>query len=257
MILHPFKAVSAFFQALPLLFSPSLRLFVLAPLLANFALMAVLYTFALSFFTDMTDSMMSWLPAWLGFLDWLFYVLFGLMSFFLIFYSFSIGVNILAAPFMGVLAERVEEKLTGEVVQETVSLAVILSLVGHSVLRELQKLTYFLPRVILLFIVSFIPIVNIAAPVLWLLFSAWMFSVQYLDYSFDNNKINFRNMRLSLRQKPILCWSFGFIVMALLMIPLVNLFVMPLAVVAASRLWVGTFKLESAVKGNSNFGVRE
>ncbi len=257
MILHPFKAVGAFFQALPLLFSPSLRLFVLAPLLANFALMAILYTFALSFFTELTDGMMSWLPDWLGFLDWLFYVLFGLMSSFFLFYSFSIGVNILAAPFMGILAERVEEKLTGEVVQETVSLAVILSLVGHSMLRELQKLTYFLPRIILLFVVSFIPVVNIVAPILWLLFSAWMFSIQYLDYSFDNNKIRFRDMRSTLRQKPVLCWSFGFIVMGLLMIPLVNLFVMPLAVVAASALWVGEFKLDDGFKGNSNFGVRK
>ncbi|MCZ2722682.1 sulfate transporter CysZ [Marinomonas sp. 15G1-11] len=256
MILHPFKAVGSFLKALPLLFSSDLRLFVLAPLLANFALMAILYMFAFGFLTGMTDSMMSWLPGWLSFLDWLFYALFGLVSALLMFYGFSVGVNILAAPFMGILAEKVEEKLTGNVIQEQISLAFILSIVGHSILRELQKLAYFLPRVILLFIISFIPVVNVIAPILWLLFSAWMLSIQYLDYSFDNNKRNFRDMRASLRRKPILCWSFGFIVMVLLTIPLVNLFVMPLAVVAATCIWIDAFKPDTDVTGNSAMGAR-
>jgi CysZ protein len=256
-ISHPFKAIGAFLKALPLLFSPSLRLFVLAPLLANFALMAILYMFAFSFLTGMTDSMMSWLPEWLGFLDWLFYALFGVVSTLLMFYSFSVGVNILAAPFMGILAEKTEEKLTGKVIQETVSLNFVLSIVWHSILRELQKLAYFLPRLLLLLFISFVPVINVISPLLWLLFSAWMLSVQYLDYSFDNNKLSFRDMRASLRRKPIVCWSFGFIVMILLTIPFINLFVMPLAVVAATCLWSDIFTLDHGLDGRSAFGVRE
>ena len=244
MILHPFKALGAFFTALGLLFSPALRLFVLAPLLANFVLMAALYLFALSFLSGLTDTMMSWLPSWLSFLDWLFYLLFSAIGLVILFYSFSLGVNILASPFMGILAEKVEQQRTGKTLSEDLSLALVMTLIGQSILRECQKLAYFLPRIGLLLLLSFIPVVNIVTPILWLLFSCWMLAIQYMDYAFDNNKVSFSMMRAICRKTPILCWSFGAILLLLLMIPLVNLFVMPLAVVAATCLWVDVFKVE-------------
>lgn len=242
MIAQPFKAIGAFFQAIPLLLKPQLRLFLLIPLLINIVLIAILYTVAFHYFADLVDYFMAWVPSWLFFLDWLFYIGFVLLSGLLLFYGFSVGVNILAAPFNGLLAERVEAELTGECIDEPFSVKQVTRLMIDSILRELQKIGYFLPRMLALFILSFIPVINVVSPVLWLLFGAWVLAIQYLDYAFDNNKVSFKDMRLGLREKPLLCWSFGLIVMVLLPIPLVNLIVMPLAVVAATILWLNTFK---------------
>ena len=127
-------------------------------------------------------------------------MVFSLLSAVILIYAFSIGVNILAAPFNGLLAEKVEAKLTGETVAGGLSFREVSLLISQSIVRELQKIGYFLPRFLLLFIISFIPIVNIISPILWLFFGAWVLAIQYLDYAFDNNRISFAQLRLELRQ---------------------------------------------------------
>lgn len=242
--MQPFKAVGAFVKAIPLLLSKDLRLFILIPLLANFALMGLVYMVAFSYFQSLVDLVMGYVPEWLSFLSWLLNFIFGAIISILLFYSFSVGVNILAAPFMALLAERIEEKETGKTFDEMLSAKVILLIIGRTLQRELQKILYFLPRFILLLLLSFVPIVNVFASIFLLLFSAWMLSLQYMDYAFDNNKVKFYDMRMALRSKPLLCWTFGGIVMLGLAIPFLNLFVMPIAVVAATLLWVSVFRSE-------------
>ncbi|MCO4785698.1 sulfate transporter CysZ [Marinomonas atlantica] len=241
MITHPFIAVGSYIEAFPLLLSSRLRLFLLAPIVANIALMALLYTVALSYMSVAVDEMMGYVPDWMSFLNWLFYLLLNIVIGLMVFYSFSVGVNILAAPFMAFLAEKVEQQQTGKVFDEDMSFTGLMAITGRSLKREMQKLGYFLPRFIALLLLSFIPVVNVVTSVLLVLFSAWMLSLQYMDYAFDNNKVSFHEMRASLREKPLLCWAFGFIVMLGVTIPFLNLFVMPIAVVAATLLWIKVF----------------
>lgn len=242
MITQPFKAAGAFLKALPLSVSPGLRIFIVVPLLANCVLMFLLVMVAKSYFNDLMTMAMGYLPSWLAFLSWLFYLIFAALISVLLFYSFSVGINILAAPFMAFLAEKVEERQTGKVFDEALTFKSIMAITGRTLQRETQKILYFVPRFILLLLLSFIPLVNVVAPVLLLLFSAWMLALQYMDYAFDNNKVAFHDMRQMLRAKPLLCWTFGGIVMVGLTIPLLNLFVMPIAVVAATLLWISVFR---------------
>lgn len=241
MITQPFKAAGAFLKALPMAVSPGLRFYIVVPMLANFALMALLYMVAWNYFNDLMAAAMGYLPGWLAFLHWLFYLLFAAVISVVLFYSFSVGINIVASPFMAFLAEKVEERQTGKSFDEVLTAKGILLIVGRTLQREMQKLFYFLPRLLLLIALSFIPLVNVITPVLLVLFSAWMLSIQYMDYAFDNNKISFHDMRKMLRSKPLLCWTFGGIVMVCLTIPFFNLFVMPVAVTAATLIWVSVF----------------
>lgn len=256
LITQPFKVAKAFLRAMSLILSKELRLFILVPLLANFALMGLIYMIAFSYFQGLLDSMMGYVPEWLSFLNWLFNLIFGVVVSVFLFYSFSVGINILAAPFMAFLAEKVEEKETGKTFDEKLTVNVILSIAGRSLQREGQKILYFLPRFLLLVLLFVIPAVNAVAPILLLLFSCWMLSIQYMDYAFDNNKVTFHDMRMALRSKPLLCWIFGGIVMVGLTIPFFNLFVMPIAVVAATLLWVSVFRSQhgdfSALLDRSN-----
>ncbi|MBP2261259.1 uncharacterized protein involved in cysteine biosynthesis [Pseudomonas sp. BP8] len=39
-----------------------------------------------------------------------------------------------------------------------------------------------MPRALALLILSFIPVVNVIAAPLWLIFGVWMMAIQYIDY---------------------------------------------------------------------------
>jgi CysZ protein len=111
-------------------------------------------------------------------------------------------------------------------------------MVPRTLARELRKLGYFLPRAIGLFILSFIPVVNIIAAPLWLLFGVWMMAIQYIDYPADNHKLGWNEMLAWLRQKRWQSMSFGGIVYLVLLIPVVNILMMPAAVAGATLFWV-------------------
>ncbi len=82
--------------------------------------------------------------------------------------------QLIAAPFSGLLAEQLEARLTGEAPPDT-GIWDIMKDLPRIMKREWQKLAYYLPRALLLFVLYFIPVIGqTAAPVLWFLFSAWM-----------------------------------------------------------------------------------
>ncbi len=110
----------------------------------------------------------------------------------MVYYGFSVVANFIAAPFNGILSERVEQRLRGNSLSTELSL---LQMIPGTLARELAKLAYFLPRVLLLLILGFIPLINLATPVLWFIFSAWMMAIQYIDYPMDNNGLTFKRMK--------------------------------------------------------------
>jgi CysZ protein len=96
-----------------------------------------------------------------------------------------------------------------------------------------------------LLVLLLVPGVNVLASVLWVLFSAWMMAVQYLDYPMANHSLFFKQQRARLRKRPLLAWSFGGPVMLITMIPVLNFFVMPAAVAGATLIWVRENRLEA------------
>jgi CysZ protein len=64
-----------------------------------------------------------------------------------------------------------------------------------------------------------------------------MMAIQYCDYPMDNNKVSFRQMKVMLAERRLTSLSFGAIVQIGMMIPLVNLIMMPAAVIGATLFW--------------------
>ena len=60
----------------------------------------------------------------------------------------------------------------------------------------------------------------------------------YIDYPADNNKMSWQDMLAWLRQKRWQSLGFGGITYLALMIPLVNVLMMPAAVAGATLFWV-------------------
>ncbi|ACS86953.1 sulfate transporter CysZ [Musicola paradisiaca] len=235
-----------FMKGWELLALPGIRRFVILPLLVNILLMGAAFWWLFHQLGTWIPLLMSHIPDWL---QWLSYLIWPLVtvSILLVFsYFFSTITNLIAAPFNGLLAEQLEARLTGHTPPSS-GLLDILKDVPRIMRREMQKLAYYLPRALVLVLLYFIPgIGQTLIPVIWFLFSAWMLAVQYCDYPFDNHKISFPVMRQALRQHKIANLQLGSLISLCTMVPLLNLLIMPVAVCAATSMWVDRYRHLSA-----------
>ncbi len=231
-----------------LILHPQLRLFVLVPLLIN----AILFIFITGLLVQQFDNLMgygaSFLPGWLP--DWawvsaitsvfssVLWTLFATVLMVVYGYTFSIFASIIAAPFYGFLAEKTEQLVKGST-PDPESLA---SMIPRTLLRELRKLWYFVWRggllALGLFLLSFIPGISVVVPVVAFLWSAWSMSIQYVDYPADNHQWDFKKMRNALGKNNNSSFGFGGLVALGTMLPLANIFVMPIAVVGGTLYWL-------------------
>ncbi|KEA62425.1 Sulfate transporter, CysZ-type [Marinobacterium lacunae] len=237
---NPVRGAGYLGRGLAMLPQPGIRSFVLVPLLINILLFGGAIWLLMSQFGNWIDYLMqAWLPdwQWLDFLRYILWPLFALLVLVVVYYSFSIVANFIAAPFNGFLAEKVERQLRGDPLGNE-GWAEVIKMVPRALHRELAKLLYYLPRVLLLLVLSFIPVINLAMPVVWFLFGAWMMAIQYCDYPMDNNKVSFANMKGLLKSHRFTAVGFGSLVQFGMLIPLLNLIIMPAAVVGATIYWV-------------------
>ncbi|WP_438765472.1 sulfate transporter CysZ [Kushneria sp. TE3] len=228
-------AVSALGRGFSMVLSPGLRRYVVIPLLANLAIYAALFTLVIQRFSGWVSYWMASVPGWLEWLEWLIWPLVVLCLIIVLAFTFTVVANLIASPFYGFLADNVERRLSGQ--QESIDNRSLWQQGIDSLKREFQKLGWMAPRVLLLLLIGFVPVLHVVAPLCWALFSIWSMSIQYLDYPMDNNGVSFGDMkkRLSARWWPTL--TFGGVISALIWIPIVNLLVMPAAVAAGVMMW--------------------
>lgn len=231
-----FTGAGYLLEGFSLLRKPGLRRFVVMPLLINILLFGGLIGWAYGWVDGSSRAMVAGLPEWLHWLRYIVVPVFVLTSLVAIFYGFSILANLIAAPFNGLLAEAVECHLTGTSLHS--DWRQLLRDIIPSIMSELRKLLYFTLRAVPLLLLLLVPLVNVAASVLWVLFSAWMMTVQYMDYPMANHQLFFKEQRARLRKRPLLAWSFGGLVMLCTLIPVLNFIVMPAAVAGATAIWV-------------------
>lgn len=216
---------------------PGLRRYLYIPLVLNLTLFISLVGWGARQFSYWMDRLMPQLPQWAGFVEWLLWPLFALVVLLVLFFGFTIVANLIASPFYGFLAEKIAEQERGLVSPPT-SWRDILLTVPRSLGRECRKIAYYLPRLLGLLLLTLVPVVNLVASPLLLIFGVWMMAVQYIDYQADNDQIGFPDMLRWMRSRRTLSLSFGVTVYIGMLIPLVNLLVMPSAVAGSTLLWV-------------------
>lgn len=212
------------------------RGFVAMPLLINTVLFGVGIWWSTGQFERFDQYVQGLLPTWLAWLHWLLWPLFILTALVVLVYTFTVVANLIAAPFNGVLVERVERLATPGAPRPATPLN--WKDLALSPLAEVRKLLYFIGWAIPLVVLSFVPVVNAIAPVLWALFSAWMLALEYADYPLGNRGLNFREQRRFLRRHWPLTLGFGGMTLLLTLIPVLNFLVMPAAVIGATLMWV-------------------
>jgi len=227
-----------FSEGLQLIFSPGFRRFVLIPILLNIFIFILISATSLDYAQAMFASIETHLPHWLLWLKWLLWPLLALVLLITYGYCFNLLTTIIAAPFLGLLAEKIAAHTTGITPPDEP----LSSLIPRTFKRELIKLGYFLPRslcmVLLILALLLLPGANLLGAILGGLWGSWCLALQFCDYAADNHQIPFPKVRAQLGEQKLKSFAFGGLVLLGSMIPVVNIVMTPLAVAAGTIYWV-------------------
>ena len=244
-------------DGLRLAVSKECRMYVIIPIIINCIVLIAGGMAVYHAITAFLQQYLDMLPQWLMFLSYIIYIILFLTIGFVFCYIFSTVATIIASPFYGLLAEKAEKVIRGAPFagMQDDGLAAIIKDVPRIIKRELQKLGFYLPRVIGCIIISLILVVNVIAPILWFLLAAWMMCIQYVDYAYDNHKISFADMKRDLAQQRLASFVFGAVISFCMTVPVLNILIPPAAVCAGTKYYVEIEKrytLDVSIRDNFN-----
>ena len=247
---NPVSGAGYFFRGLSLITQKGVKRYVVIPLLINILLFAI----AIYLVFAQLPLLLAWiaqvLPPWLIWLSWLLIPLFVIATTLAVLLSFTVIGNLIAAPFNGRLAEAVEEKLTGKAPATSGNLNGLVRDVFGGLYSEIQKLAYFGLRAIPLLILLVIPGLSLLGSVLWPLFSSWMLALEYTDYPSSNHGLDFRSQRQLMRKKRLLGLGYGGMMTLALLVPGLNLLLIPAGVAGATAMWVEQLSVVANTDGD-------
>ncbi|WP_018718802.1 sulfate transporter CysZ [Arhodomonas aquaeolei] len=241
------RGVSYVPRGFALLGEPGLRRFVALPVIINALIFLGLFWLGAEYYGMLLNYLLPDTAAlgdgWIGdvltvfvvLLRWLLWPLFILAAAVVMFYTFTAVANLVGSPFNGMLAARVEARATGRMPPEVSSGGLVVETVG-ALGDELRKIAHFALLAVPLLVLFFIPVVNILAPPAWAVFGAWMMALEYCDYPLGNHGLAFADQRALLRRRRWLHLGLGGALLAMTLIPVLNLLAMPTGVIAATLL---------------------
>ena len=225
------------FRGLRLIFQPGIRRFVVVPVLLNVVVFALLAWLAVSYFEHF---MAQYLPenTWWSFLRPLMWLIFAATYALAVFYGFTVLANLIASPFNGLLAAKVEQHLTGRA--PSGSEIGLMASIAPAILGEFGKIGYFLkwaiPLLLLFLVAAFIPGLNLIASGLWIGFGFWFLALEYADYPMGNHDVGPRKQRARLGRRRMKSLGFGAGTSLLMLV--LGFVAMPAAVAGATQFWV-------------------
>ncbi|KTD52767.1 sulfate transporter CysZ [Legionella quateirensis] len=215
------------------LLTHGLKRFIIVPMALNFILFAGLFYFTYHYVFSFTSYYLDKLPSWLSVLSGIFFIIF-IISFFLLFFSlFTVVFNVIAAPFNGLLAEKTQIILYNS---RPPSLP-FFKMALRTMKRQGEFLKFYLLRFFGICLLFFVPFIQPVYPFLWFLFTSWMISVQYQDFAMDNNLVSFQDLKQNVKNNKMRSLGFGTCINLVSFIPIVNILVMPAAVIGSTMLF--------------------
>ena len=239
--LSPAATPSVIIEGFKLLWHRRIRWLVIIPLMINIVLFSSVTWLAGVWLGDWLNWLTASVPEWLQWLAWVIWLLFVLLVVVVYAFTFTLFANLIGSPFYGIIAERVIAMERGASNQTPETLKSLLATARDSFLRELQILAYMLPRTIAVLlvtvIISFIPVVNIFAPLMAGSWAAWSLAIQYFDYPADSDRVTFREVRELAGKQRWLSLGFGLSALGCAAVPVLNLLLLPATVIGGTLLW--------------------
>jgi CysZ protein len=212
-------------------------LFSLIPIFLGFLVYALvgnlIYTDLMAY---LKTSLMSYFDQ-SGYASFVYYIVVTLVTvvlFFAVNWGFVLVVSVIAGPFNDLISTRVERtvlKLEQEEIQS--SIKNMLKKLVATILNEIKKVSLVVLLTIFALVLNFIPLLS---PVSFIL-SAILMSVTFLDYSWGRRGLTFKECVADVKKS---FWSYGLSgagFLLLFSVPLLNIFVLPFAVIYFTVLW--------------------
>ena len=172
---------------------------------------------------------------WSIFLEVILFILGFIVLLIVCYFLFTILGGLITAPFNENISRIVEEEITNEKVITGIGFwkDTYLSIRG-----ELQKLGFYFSRLFVIFLLNFIPLIGeVVSLILGILLSCFFNAIDFLDYPMQRKLFTFKQkLRITLRGR-MLTFGFGAIAFLMMFLPIVNVFMKPILVVAGTRLY--------------------
>jgi len=178
---------------------------------------------------------------WMGFLGWFFGVLFWLLMFVLILFSFVPVATLIASPFNDILSEKVERIYAGLIVRERFSwrdMARAVAVGLHASLRLSLATLLLLGCALVLHVIPVIG--SVLATALSAAITIRFLSLQFTAYSMDRRFYSYAQRRDFLRRHRARTLGLGVMAFLVMMVPVVNALFIPISAIAGTLLFCDT-----------------
>lgn len=226
--------IRAFLDGVPAARRPGLARYTALPAALSLLVIGAGLWLTFGYVDQLTTWLTARLPGWLDFLGLIVGPLLYLLGILIGAWLFGFLAVLIASPFFGDLSVAVERAEFGSgPAQPPSPWTGLPAAVG----REMRKLVYYLPRLLLVFVLTLIPLVNAVSPLLWLGFGAWTLAVQFCDYPNENRGRPFRDTVELLQRNRAAALGYGACATLALALPLFNFLLIPVAVAGGTVLW--------------------
>jgi CysZ protein len=235
------EGVRSYSKALRFISRNKLSWFFIFPLLLNIFLFWVGY----SWIADLSDTLKLGMDNWISGIDYGFvnneYVkntfdfllkTISIIGFFLVFMSFG-GYLIVAimSPIFSIISEKTEKIITGK--DYPFDFMQLLKDVVRGVFLALRNITKQILISILLFVLSFVPLLGFFTPVLLFLVSAYFFGFSFMDYAIERQRLGVKDSVKYMRDNKGLVIGNGIVFALLLLVPFCGVFLSAFAAVVS------------------------
>ncbi|MDB4335197.1 EI24 domain-containing protein, partial [bacterium] len=219
----------------------NLRWYFVFPLIFNVLIFAFGFTAAGKGTEWAIDSITQWgdFESWTfwgaevlgGIFYWVMYIFVQLFLFIVFAYIGGYIVLILMSPIFAILSEKVETILTGK--DYPFSLSQFLKDIQRGVLLALRNLGVELMLTVVLFVLSFIPVVGWLSTLALFFISSYFYGFSYIDYSLERKKMDLKQSVKFVRMNKGLAIGNGMVFSLLLLIPVIGIFLAGFASIVA------------------------
>jgi len=161
----------------------------------------------------------------------------GVLAFLMIlivcFFTFGLVAPVFAAPFNELLSQHTEMRITGTTgeFKDRAFAAEMLRALWSAIKMFMLEMTVVLPAMLLL-LIPFLGAVLFALP------AGFFIALAYLDYPLDRRKLGVRRKLAFCRRHTADVMGFGILTYLVTMVPFVNVLMIPVAAVGATRLFL-------------------
>ena len=223
------------------------------PTVINMVVFTLAFALFVFFYQDLYGLATGFLPqtpprtwyAWfwvapLRFLGWGIGLLLLLTALVVLYVLFLLLGTTIAAPFLDVLAQRVEGLVTGRLQEEHATPIGEVRNMGISILDELTKLGFFLLAQLAFLILALLPVLTPLMALVATLFTILFLPLEYTGFAMDHRHLRFAQRRHFIWHHRWLMLGFGAAAFLTFLVPLLNFLCLPVLVTSGTLLVLHT-----------------